>query len=103
MIVGTSVTSAGGMDLRPRTAEDLAAMYADAYFDKPVALQALLATVAELLKERSAPASGFRVRSSRPTEAAARPRDAATNRMRLDVNGRRFAPRKVPAEENPPR
>jgi DNA-binding response OmpR family regulator len=33
------------------TAEDLAAMHADAYFDKPVPPQALLAKVQELLAE----------------------------------------------------
>ena len=49
VIMVTSVTSAMGLDFRPRTPEDLAAMHADAYFDKPVAPQALLAKVQELL------------------------------------------------------
>jgi len=51
VIIVTSVTSTMGMDFRPRTPEDLAAMHADAYFDKPVAPQTLLAKVRELLAE----------------------------------------------------
>ena len=54
VIIVTSVTSSMGLDFRPRTAEDLAAMHADAYFDKPVAPQLLLAKVQELLAERPA-------------------------------------------------
>ena len=49
VIIATAVTSQVGLDFRPRTPEDLAAMNVDAYFDKPVAPQALLAKVAELL------------------------------------------------------
>jgi len=54
VIMVTSVTSSMGLDFRPRTPEDLAAMHADAYFDKPVAPQALLAKVQELLAEPQA-------------------------------------------------
>jgi CheY-like chemotaxis protein len=50
VIVATSVTSRMGLDFRPRTAEDLAAMNVDAYFDKPVAPKALLDKVRELLQ-----------------------------------------------------
>jgi hypothetical protein len=38
-----------GYDFRPRAEHDLAAMHADAYFDKPVDPAALTAKVAELL------------------------------------------------------
>jgi DNA-binding response OmpR family regulator len=58
VIIVTSVTSAMGMDFRPRTPEDLAAMHADAYFDKPVAPRALLAKMEELLKWSRFCASG---------------------------------------------
>ncbi|MCX5684019.1 MAG: response regulator [Planctomycetota bacterium] len=54
VIMVTSVTSSMGLDFRPRSAEDLKAMCADAYFDKPVAPQALLAKVQELLAEPAA-------------------------------------------------
>jgi CheY-like chemotaxis protein len=49
VIIVTAVASQKGFDFRPRTAEDLAAMNADAFFDKPVAPAALLAKVEELL------------------------------------------------------
>jgi len=51
IIIATAVTSQAGMDFRPRTAEDLAAMSVDAYFDKPIPSKALLEKVAELLKK----------------------------------------------------
>jgi hypothetical protein len=43
------VASQKGFDFRPRTAADLAAMNAEAFFDKPVSPQAFLARVKELL------------------------------------------------------
>ena len=49
VIIATSVSSALGLDFRPRTDEDRANMYVDAYFDKPLDRAKLLATVAELL------------------------------------------------------
>jgi CheY-like chemotaxis protein len=49
VIIATSVTSSLGLDFRPRSAEDQAAMHVDAYFDKPLDVAKLLATVAELL------------------------------------------------------
>jgi CheY-like chemotaxis protein len=52
VIITTSVTSRMGLDFRPRTAEDLAAMHADAYFDKPVPPRVLLEKVRELLVGR---------------------------------------------------
>ena len=52
VIIATAVTSQVGLDFRPRTPEDLATMNVDAYFDKPIAPQALLAKVAELLGRR---------------------------------------------------
>jgi CheY-like chemotaxis protein len=49
VIIVTSVSSQLGFDFHPRTPDDLAAMHADAFFDKPVAPGALLEKVKELL------------------------------------------------------
>jgi CheY-like chemotaxis protein len=49
IILSTSVSSQLGLDFKPRSSEDLEKMHIDAYFDKPVDAQALLAKVAELL------------------------------------------------------
>jgi CheY-like chemotaxis protein len=52
IIMATAITSQAGLDFRPRTREDLAAMSIDAYFDKPIPPQKLLDKVAELLGRR---------------------------------------------------
>jgi CheY-like chemotaxis protein len=49
VIIATSVTSALGLDFRPRSPEDRAAMHIDAYFDKPVDAAKLLSAIGELL------------------------------------------------------
>ncbi len=49
IIISTSVTSQLGLNLRPESAEDLAKMNVDAYFDKPIPAAELLAKVEELL------------------------------------------------------
>ncbi len=49
VIVVSAVASQKGFDFRPRTEADLAAMNAEAFFDKPVSPQAFLARVKELL------------------------------------------------------
>jgi CheY-like chemotaxis protein len=49
VIIVSAVASQKGFDFRPRTQADLAAMNADAWFDKPVAPDALLAKVKELM------------------------------------------------------
>jgi twitching motility two-component system response regulator PilH len=49
VIMTTSVSSALGLDFRPRSAEEQAQMHVDAYFDKPLDIQRLLAKIAELL------------------------------------------------------
>ena len=49
IIISTSVSSQLGLNFRPESDEDLAKMRVDAYFDKPIAAQALLAKVKELL------------------------------------------------------
>lgn len=49
VIMTTSVSRATGLDFGPRSADDLAKMHVDAYFDKPVRPAALLAKIAELL------------------------------------------------------
>ena len=50
IIIVSAISSQKGFDFHPRTAEDLAAMNADAFFDKPVHPQALLARAEELLR-----------------------------------------------------
>jgi two-component system response regulator GlrR len=49
VILVTAVSVQRGFDFRPRGQVDLAAMHADAYFDKPVEPAALTARVEELL------------------------------------------------------
>jgi CheY-like chemotaxis protein len=51
IIISTSVTSALGLDFRPRSQDDLGTMNVDAYFDKPLDPVALVAKVRELLGE----------------------------------------------------
>lgn len=53
VIIATAVTSQVGLDFRPRTSEDLAAMGVEAYFDKPIPPKALLEKIAELLARGS--------------------------------------------------
>ena len=49
IIISTSVSSQLGLNLRPESDEDLVKMRVDAYFDKPIPADALLAKVEELL------------------------------------------------------
>ena len=53
IILVTAAGSQRGFDFRPRTAEDLAAMNVDAFFEKPVSTKALLSKVRELIETRS--------------------------------------------------
>ena len=53
IIMSTSVTTALGLDFTPHSADDLASMKVDAYFDKPLDPVALVAKVRELLGEPS--------------------------------------------------
>lgn len=50
VIIVSAVASQKGFDFRPRTPADLAAMHADAFFDKPVDPVALLAKAEELAR-----------------------------------------------------
>jgi CheY-like chemotaxis protein len=50
MVIVTAIGSRRGLDFSPRTPDELAAMHAEAYFDKPVAPKALLAKVEELIR-----------------------------------------------------
>ncbi|HET6485558.1 MAG TPA: response regulator [Spirochaetia bacterium] len=50
LIIVSAVASQRGFDFHPRSAQDLAAMHADAFFDKPVVPRALLDKVEELLR-----------------------------------------------------
>ena len=52
IIISTSVSSALGLDFHPGSDDDLAKMNVDAYFDKPIDAQALLAKVGDLLAAR---------------------------------------------------
>jgi CheY-like chemotaxis protein len=54
VILSTSVSSAMGLDFRPRSAEETAQMNVDAYFDKPLVPAKLLAKIEELLAARDA-------------------------------------------------
>ena len=49
VILVTAVASQRGFDFNPRTRDELAAMNAEAFFDKPVSPLALVAKVEELL------------------------------------------------------
>ena len=52
VIIVTAAGSRLGYDFVPRSSHDLAAMCADAFFEKPVPPKALLAKIADLLGER---------------------------------------------------
>jgi DNA-binding NtrC family response regulator len=53
VIIMTAVGSRRGFDFKPRSAQDMAAMNIDAFFDKSVDADTLLAKVRELLSRRS--------------------------------------------------
>lgn len=53
VIIATAITSQTGLSFRPRSPDELAAMSADAFFDKPVKAADLLAKVAELLAKKN--------------------------------------------------
>jgi CheY-like chemotaxis protein len=53
IILATSVSTLMGLDFQPRGAEDLQAMGVDAFFDKPIPPQRLLAKVSGLLSHRN--------------------------------------------------
>ncbi len=73
VIIATSVSSALGLDFRPRTDEDRANMFVDAYFDKPLDRARLLATVAELLTASGRAAAPGSSEAAAPREAPAGP------------------------------
>jgi len=50
IIILTSVNSQYGFDFHPRSSEELAAMSADAFFEKPIPAKALVEKVEELLR-----------------------------------------------------
>jgi two-component system sensor histidine kinase ChiS len=51
VIIITAISSRQGFDFAPRGVEELKAMCADAYFDKPIMPEVLLAKVEELLEK----------------------------------------------------
>ncbi len=71
VIIATSVSSALGLDFRPRTDEDKAQMHVDAYFDKPLDAKKLLATIAELLGPKAAAPAGAAPQVSGPSGTGA--------------------------------
>ncbi len=91
IIMSTSVTTALGLDFKPRSADDLANMRVDAYFDKPLEAAALVAKVRELLRETadadrrttaSSPPSRNAAGAATPACANARPRPSASSTAR---------------------
>ena len=52
VVIATAVSSAAGLDFRPRTAADLAAMSADAFLSKPIKPEELIRTIAKLLGQQ---------------------------------------------------
>jgi CheY-like chemotaxis protein len=55
VIILTSVNSQHGFDFHPRSPEELSAMHADAFFEKPIVSKAFLKKVEELIKRNSEP------------------------------------------------
>ncbi|MCL5734536.1 MAG: response regulator [Actinobacteria bacterium] len=53
VVIATSVTSALGLDFRPRSQADMVEMRIDAYFDKPLDPARLLSRLAELLEAKA--------------------------------------------------
>jgi CheY-like chemotaxis protein len=49
IVIATAVGSAAGLDFRPRSPKDLAAMGADAFLCKPIKAEELIRTIAKLL------------------------------------------------------
>ena len=49
VVIVTAISSQRGFSFKPRTPEELTAMCADAYFEKPVSPKALLTKIRELL------------------------------------------------------
>jgi CheY-like chemotaxis protein len=71
VILSTSVSSAMGLDFRPRTAEEAKQMNVDAYFDKPLVPTKLLPKIAELLAGRTGATNGSADDSASTTEGGA--------------------------------
>ncbi|HLA82399.1 MAG TPA: response regulator [Thermoleophilia bacterium] len=53
VIIATSITSAFGLDFRPRSEADMVEMHIDAFFDKPLDPNRLVDSIRELLGESS--------------------------------------------------
>lgn len=75
VIISTSVSSALGLDFRPRSDEELTEMHVDAYFDKPLDPRRLLDKVAELLAASHSPGTSGGAGGATDAGGAA-PRDA---------------------------
>ena len=69
VVIATSVSSALGLDFRPRSDADKAQMHVDAYFDKPLDAARLLATVGELLGATRQPGAAPGAGARTPREA----------------------------------
>jgi CheY-like chemotaxis protein len=77
VIMSTSVSSAMGLDFRPRTAEEAKQMNVDAYFDKPLVPAKLLPKIAELLAGRSDKAAASADGAEDPAPGATGPAGAS--------------------------
>jgi CheY-like chemotaxis protein len=75
VIIATSVSSALGLDFRPRSDEERAQMHVDAYFDKPLDNARLLATIGELLGAKAAGAAPGAPSPDAPKAPEAPPED----------------------------
>ena len=52
VVIVTAIGSRRGLDFSPRTPDELAAMHAEAYFEKPLEPETLLAKVEQLVQSR---------------------------------------------------
>jgi CheY-like chemotaxis protein len=85
VIIATSVSSALGLDFRPRTEEDRGQMHVDAYFDKPLDTGRLLSTVSELLGRTTAPAESVGTPETAPS-ATPEPKAPSSVRATADAD-----------------
>ena len=84
VVLTTSVSSALGLDFRPRSAEEQAQMHVDAYFDKPLNAEQLLAKIAELLGKSDQPARGAAARKDESAGARLRKETRPTGEVSAD-------------------
>jgi CheY-like chemotaxis protein len=79
VIISTSVSSALGLDFRPRSSDEMSQMNVDAYFDKPLDARQLLGKVAELLAARRNAAAAHATPAADGTTGAGTAGDAGAS------------------------